>query len=146
MGQEKELFMLIKQQMDIKQRIQVSRTGVRSIIKKFKGSHTVQTKTRTRRKQKISNTLERKTARDFEVRLKYAKYAVCFPQMSLNQSRDAAYVWRKKGEKYNPKNGLPTVKQGNWGYNAVGMLQCIWNWESHENGRNHKEIMICEDS
>ena len=43
---------------------QVSRTGVRSIIQKFKDSHTVQNKPGRGRKRKISKTLERKLVRD----------------------------------------------------------------------------------
>lgn len=48
----------------LSQHFQVSRTGVRGIIKKFKESHTVQNKPGPRRKQKISKTLERKLVRN----------------------------------------------------------------------------------
>ena len=50
----------------LSQRFQVSRTGVRSIIKEFKESHTVQDKPGRGRKRKISKTLarERKLVRD----------------------------------------------------------------------------------
>lgn len=43
---------------------QVSSTGVRSIIRKFKDSHTVKKKPGKRKKLKISKTLERKLVRD----------------------------------------------------------------------------------
>lgn len=46
------------------QHFQVSRSGVRSIIKKLKESHTVQNKSGRGRKRKISKTLERKLVRD----------------------------------------------------------------------------------
>lgn len=42
---------------------QVSRTGVRSVISKFKESHTVQNETGRSRKQKILKTLEREVVR-----------------------------------------------------------------------------------
>ena len=48
----------------ISQRFQVSRSGVRSIIKKFKESHRVQNKSGRGGKRKISKTLERKRVRD----------------------------------------------------------------------------------
>ena len=32
--------------------------------------------------------------------------------MELFGHRDVAFVWRKKGEAYNPKNTVPTVKHG----------------------------------
>lgn len=48
----------------LSQRFQVSRSGVRSIIKKFKESRTVQNKSGRGRKPKISKTLERKLVRD----------------------------------------------------------------------------------
>ena len=33
-------------------------------------------------------------------------------KLELFGHMDAAYVWRKKGEAYNPKNTVPTVKHG----------------------------------
>jgi len=48
----------------ISKQFQVSRTGVRNIIKKLKDINTVQNKTGRGRKQTISKSLERKLARD----------------------------------------------------------------------------------
>ena len=48
----------------LSKRFQVSRTGVRCIVKKFKENHTVQNKTGRGRKAKISKALERKLVRD----------------------------------------------------------------------------------
>lgn len=48
----------------ISQRFQVSRTVVRSVIKKFKKSDTVQNKPGRGTKKKISKSLERKLMRD----------------------------------------------------------------------------------
>lgn len=45
-------------------------------------------------------------------------------KLELFGYRDAAYVWRKKGEMYTPNNTVSTVKHG--GRSPVG-------------GRNHKE-------
>ena len=46
-------------------------------------------------------------------------------KLKLFGHRDIAYVWRKKGEAYNPKNTVPTVKRGGsimlWGcFSASG--------------------------
>lgn len=156
---------------------QVSRTGVRCIIRKFKESHKVQNMPGRGRKRKISKTLERKLVRDvskgprttaktlandlatsgiivskktitralhrnqlrgcrprktpllkkrhLQARVKYAQdnlekdYSYWKrvlwsdeTKLELFGHRDTAYVWRKKGEAFNPKNTVPTVKHG----------------------------------
>ena len=48
----------------------MSRTGVRSIIKKFKVNHTLQNKTDKGRKRNISKSLERKLARNVSKELR----------------------------------------------------------------------------
>lgn len=161
----------------ISKRFQVSRTGVRGIIQKFKETNTVQNKTGRGRKRIISKTLERKLARDvskdprttakalvndltksgievsektvtralhrnglrgcrprktpllqkrhLQARLKYARENLekdlaywkrviwsDETKLELFGHQDVAYVWRKKGEAFNPKNTVPTVKHG----------------------------------
>lgn len=161
----------------ISKRFQVSRSGVRGIIQKFKATQSVKNKIGRGRKRLISKTLERKLARDvtkdprttakalvndltksgievsektvtralhrsglrgcrprktpllqkrhLQARLKYArenlekddaywKHVIWSDETKLELfgHRDVAYVWRKKGEAYNPKNTVPTVKHG----------------------------------
>ena len=183
----------------LSQRFQVSRTGVRSIIKKLKESHTVQTG--RGRKRKFSKTLERKLVRDvskdprttaktlvndltksgivvskktitralhrnglrgcrtrktpllqkrhLKARLKYAKdklekdYAYWKHVLWSNETklelfahRDVAYVWRKKGEAYNPKNTVPTVKHGGgsimWGTLEICQRRMCWDSSTND--------------
>lgn len=31
-----------------------------------------------------------------------------------------------------------------WEHYDVGIIQCVWNWESHQGGSNHEERRMCE--
>lgn len=85
--------------------------------------------------------------RHLQARLKYAKdslekdyrYWSYDMKLKLFGHRDAAYIWRKKGEMYNPKDSIPHSEMWWWKRYTVGTLQCIWNWESHQGRRNQEE-------
>lgn len=161
----------------LSKRFNVSKTGVRSIVKKFEATKMLVNKTGRGRKRKISKMLERKLVRTatknprvtagtlvsdaaksgvtiskktvarvlhrnglhahrprktpllkkrhLKARLDYAKgnlekdsthwKRVIWSdetKLELFGHRNVAFVWRKKGEAYNPKNTIPTVKHG----------------------------------
>ena len=94
--------------------------------------------------------------RHIEARLKYAKDNLEKDEeywkrvlwsdetkLELFGHRDVAFVWRKKGEAYNPKNTVPTVQTWWWEYHAVGMQSVASGiWISCQGRRNHEERRI----
>lgn len=60
-------------------------------------------------------------------------------KLELLDHRDAAYVWQKKGEAYNPKINVPTVKHGGGCIMLWGYFSAFGTWRV-----NHEGKMICE--
>lgn len=114
------IFTMQKMDTKLPDYFQVSRTAGRSIIKKFKDSHRVQSrgvKRRVRTVKKVSG----------QERLRLLRKCVLWSdetKLELSGHRGAAYVWRKNGEAYNSKN-TSTNETWLWDYFSVGVLQCL---------------------
>lgn len=113
--------------------------------------------TRTLHRNELRGYRPRKTLqnRHLQARLKYTEenlekhYAYWKRILWSEQTKlelcchgDTLYVWTEKWEAYNLKNTVPHNETRWWEYNAVGMLQCVRNWETCQGGRNHKERRI----
>ena len=59
--------------------------------------------------------------------------------MELFGHMDTEYVWRKKGEAYNPKNTVPTVKHGGGNIMFMGMLLFPRHREPRQSPENHEK-------
>uniref|UniRef100_A0A3B4G2C9 Transposase Tc1-like domain-containing protein n=1 Tax=Pundamilia nyererei TaxID=303518 RepID=A0A3B4G2C9_9CICH len=109
--------------LDLRKRIadvhKVSRTGVRTNIKKFKESHTAQNKPGRDRKGKISKTLETKLVRDVSTD---PRTTIVLSKKTITRTlhRNGLQTLTKlehfgHREAYNPKNATPTLKHSGGG-------------------------------
>ena len=106
----------------LSQRFQVSRTGVRSIIKKLKESHTVQTG--RGRKRKFSKTLERKLVRDV------SKDPRTTAKTLVNDLTKSGIVVSKKTiTRALHRNGLQRCRQEKLNFCRRGTLKPDWNMQ-----------------
>ena len=65
-------------------------------------------------------------------------------KIELFSHNDVSHVWRKKGEAYNPKNTVPTVKHGG---GSIMMWGCFGKNNVHflskEEGKEKKKFKFC---
>lgn len=63
-------------------------------------------------------------------------------ELELPGHKVANYVWRKKGEVFKEQ----CYPQRNTVDVYVVSLQCVWNWESNQAGRNHEEGLYMNEN